>query len=526
MNNSKIAVIDFETDPFLYGRIPKPFSADFYDGENHKIFWGDNCAQELIDYLLYDVKEPYLIYAHNGGKFDFHFILHALQNPIRIINARLVSATLGTHEFRDSYAAIPIPLSAYKKDDIDYDKFEVENRDKYKDEIIAYLKTDCEYLYQLTTKFCERFDRALTVGSAAIKQVRKIYQFETVNKSHDAKFREYYFGGRVQCFETGIIRRDVKIYDVNSMYPHVMKNFVHPTGKKNITVFNCSMDRHGRIKGIADAPFYFARIKAKINKGGLPIRLKTGLDFTINSGEFFTTSHEIKVLLKYGAIEIEKVIEARATIENISFGEYVDKFAAEKVAAKVSGDKISEIFAKFMLNSAYGKFAQNPESYKDWKLGTESPGDDWQLEREAGEYCFFSKPTTRHSYYDVAIGASITGAARAVLLEALFNATNPIYCDTDSIICESLNGVELHETNLGAWKFEGGGDTIAIAGKKMYAVFDNKQCVKYASKGAHLKPSDIYKLASGDRITWQSDAPTFSLLKEASFIERNMSATW
>lgn len=526
MSENKIAVIDFETDPFLYGRIPKPFSADFYDGEKHKIFWGKNCAQELIDYLMHDVKEPYLIYAHNGGKFDFHFMLHALENPIRIINARLVSAKLGVHELRDSYAAIPIPLAAYKKDDIDYAKFEEDEREANKTEIVDYLKKDCEYLFDLVSKFCERFDRALTVGSAAIKQVRKIYEFETVNKNHDAIFRDFYFGGRVQCFENGIINRPLKIYDVNSMYPHVMKNFIHPTGRKNVTVRNCSIDKHGRIKGIADAKFYFAKIKAKLKDGGLPIRLKTGLDFTFKSGEFMTTSHEIKVLLKYGAIEIERVIEARASVENISFGDYVDKFSNEKIAAKKSGDKISELFAKFMLNSAYGKFAQNPESYKDWLLAQEMPEGDWTLEKESGEYCFFSKPTTRHSYYDVAIGASITSAARAVLLEALFNAKNPVYCDTDSIICENLTNVEIHDSKLGAWKLEGVGDSVAIAGKKMYAVMNGKECVKYASKGAHLNPKEIIRLANGDIIKWQSSAPTFSLLKEASFIERNIGATW
>ena len=521
----KIGVIDFETDPFLYGRIPKPFCADFYDGVIHKIFWGNDCAQQLIDFLKYDLHEPHLIYAHNGGKFDFHFMLHEIENPIRIINARLVSCQIGAHVLRDSYAAIPIPLSAYKKDEIDYDKFEEDVREHNKTEIIEYLKSDCEYLYQLCERFCERFDRALTVGSAAMKQLRNIYDFETVNKSHDTKFRDYYYGGRVECFERGIIKGDFKIYDVNSMYPHVMKNFLHPTGKKHVEVFGKKMDKNGVIEGLEFADFYFCRIKATLINGGLPIRLKTGLDFSLNQGEFFTTSHEIKVLLKYGCIKVESVISARAPLEVISFGDYVDKFSGEKISAKKSGDKIAELFAKFMLNSAYGKFAQNPEHYKDWLLSIDHPGGEYELEREDGDFGFYSKPIERHSYYDVAIGASITSASRAVLLEALLNATRPIYCDTDSIICESLNNVKMHDSELGAWKFEGAGDLIAIAGKKMYAVFDGKECIKSASKGAHLKPQEILKLARGESVHWKNDAPTFSLTKNTRFIQRELNRT-
>jgi hypothetical protein len=53
----------------------------------------------------------------------------------------------------------------------------------------------------------------------------------------------------------------------------------------------------------------------------------------------------------------------------------------------------------------------------------------------------------------------------------------PIYCDTDSIICEAFGG-NLHDTELGGWKIEAEGDYAAIAGKKLYAVFDNGKGAK------------------------------------------------
>ena len=41
-----IAVIDFETDPFEHGIVPRPFAAGFYDGSRYLQFWGDDCAVE------------------------------------------------------------------------------------------------------------------------------------------------------------------------------------------------------------------------------------------------------------------------------------------------------------------------------------------------------------------------------------------------------------------------------------------------------------------------------------------------
>ena len=139
-----VAVIDFETVPFLHGRIPKPFAAAFFDGEIYREFWGANCAEYLIDFIS-TLEKEYIIYAHNGGKFDFFFLLPWITNPLKLINGRIVKAgILNTKsELRDSYAIIPVPLRAYQKDEIDYKFFEIEHREKYKNEILHYLAGDC-----------------------------------------------------------------------------------------------------------------------------------------------------------------------------------------------------------------------------------------------------------------------------------------------------------------------------------------------------------------------------------------------
>ncbi len=172
--------------------------------------------------------------------------------------------------------------------------------------------------------------------------------------------------------------------------------------------------------------------------------------------------------------------------------------------------------------------------------------DPWTphtIHRGKGEsdvlYTVWKKGVERHSYYNVAIGASITGAARSILMRALAVAENPIYCDTDSITCKALP-VAKSETELGAWKHEASGDTIAIAGKKMYVCLDgringpfergdengyNLRCIKSATKGARLPAADIVKVAQGETVRFEKAAPTFKLDGRVQFIAREIRRT-
>jgi hypothetical protein len=139
-----IAIVDCETDPFDHGSLVKPFAIGFETPTTYIDFWGDDCVRQFFDYLA-TCDERYVIYAHNGGKFDFFFFLEfmAENTSPRIINGRLVQIFFGSQEFRDSYAIVDIPLAKFQKDEIDYAKFARHCREENKKEIRAYLKTDC-----------------------------------------------------------------------------------------------------------------------------------------------------------------------------------------------------------------------------------------------------------------------------------------------------------------------------------------------------------------------------------------------
>lgn len=520
-----LAVIDYETDPFEFGEVPAPFVAGFYEIGNYLEFWGADCVQQLVDYLG-TREDPLLIYAHNGGKFDFFFMLAHLENPLKVINGRIASCRIGPHELRDSYAILPIPLSAYKKDEVDYSTFKRDVRHLHRPAISKYLKADCVYLYDLVLAFLNRFGEKLTIGGTAIAELRKYHPFENQRERHDTRMRAFYFGGRCEAFDTGVFSGDWKIYDVNSMYSHVMHSMDHPTGSEYLMQWGGIVDKRGRISGVADCPMYFAHIECQ-QQGAFPTRVDNRpLDFNRPSGEFWVTSHELRAAMDTRRVQNIRVIDVTAPRKVVRFAEFVQVFMAEKIRAKKEGDRVAEIFSKLILNSSYGKFAQNPDKYFNYVI--QGPDDEMPDDPELEIYLahetgarVWRKPAKAHQYLDVATAASITGAARSVLMRALAVARRPMYCDTDSIICEQL-GAEIDATKLGAWKLEATGDTLAIAGKKLYALKSGAKLVKKAHKGALLNSDDIFRLARGGTAVWRNDAPSFSLAKGVSFVEREL----
>jgi hypothetical protein len=519
-----IATLDIETDPFLYNRTPCPFAIGFYDGSDYVDFWGDDCVIRMMQYLA--DREPLTIYVHNGGGFDFWYMQDFITNPLFFIHSRIAKCGLmDKHELRDSYKMIPVPLGDYQKDEIDYATFEYPEREKKhnKEKILRYLYGDCVYLFNLVTDFIERHGQHLTMPSAAMSALNKIHPQKHESKYYDALFRPYYYGGRNQCFESGEIKIPFKIYDVNSMYPYVMKSYSHPLGCEYRITRKLNEDKVS-----------FVKLRAN-SRGALPVATKDGLKFPVGVNDFVACSHEIIMAQKLGMLDIIKIYEMREFQQTQSFDKFVDKYSAMKIEAEQNGDKGGRLFAKLFLNTGYGKFGQNPEKFKDCMLF-----NSMDELKEAGYRCEFiygskligSRPSEIKpwSYNNVAIAASITSAARAELLNGIAHSVRPLYCDTDSIICESLDA-DLDASRLGAWKCEGEGDTIYIAGKKMYACYKDGEPLlvgkkeKKASKGVNMSASTIRAVAMGESVQMPIDPPVLKFFQDAKFISRNIRAT-
>lgn len=528
-----IIVIDAETDPFRVGRIPEPFAWGVLKNDQFQCFWGSDSTRECLAWLMR--QPPAYVYAHNGGNFDYHLgIARYFRGPITLVNGRILEAKLDDHIVRDSFGLLPFALEAFRKTKIDYQKFErgVRNRPEYRAEITNYLEQDCRDLMKLILAFFDEFGMHLTMATASTKMLSKFHKIERIKEPvHDAFLRQWYKGGRVQCFQSGIIRRPLKVYDVNSMYPHVMKDFKHPIGRaysveKKISKFTA-----------------FAQIIAT-NRGA----------FEIESADrtYLATIHEIEAGIATDTLKVERVLQAVDFVQWSDFGAFVDwgygkRLRAKKCISEMSrlgmvdwDNRIYDLLYKYILNGAYGKQGTDAAEHFDHLIlpNDSEPRDNrsphahlhYTAVMHNPDFTIWRREPETLRYYNVATAASITGAARAVLLRGLAASVGAAYCDTDSIICTELPGISEDAARLGAWKLEGKGEWevsyAAVAGKKLYALFDsNDECVKKASKGARLTPLQIISCAQGGTVEHSNPVPRFKMHGNHQWIVRNIKAT-
>ena len=357
----KIATTDCETDPFKYLRTPKPFVWGYYDGDSYVYFWGSNCVEQFIEFLETEPAGT-IVYAHNGGKFDFFYLLEYLDKDLMIINGRIARATLfdGRIEIRDSFLILPMALKTHGKIDIDYALMEEEVREIHKNEILRYLQKDCTSLYDWVNEFINNFGLNLTLASAAFKQLKKTgYEVSNTFDEYDSLFRNYYSGGRVQCFEVGEFKEELEYVDINSAYSFAMYHN-HITGSQYVEHLRLPEKENGS---------WFAEIDA-VSYGALPYPvMESGIKKLYYPNDekvrrYKATGWEINTGLKTNTLKIKKVYRSYRPLLTNHFRDYVDHFFAMKLESEKKGDATRRQFAKFMLNACYGKFGQDGRDFE------------------------------------------------------------------------------------------------------------------------------------------------------------------
>lgn len=559
-----VGVIDCETDEFdnVTQEFIKPFLFVIYTDERPPIVIWDENFKSLIKRLLAALdtfEEPFTWYAHNGGKFDFMFLVHELRGPVSFKGRGIMEAKLGRHTLRDSFHIIPEKLANIQKEKFDYANMNKLRRGKFRQQIIDYCISDCRYLLDIVKKFVADFGLKLSIGQAAMYELRKFYNVEKFSDAWDAHMRQFFFGGRVECLKgRGHFKGDYKLFDVNSMYPFVMAHRLHPVG---------SMGDYTQRLGVPSNNTVFVDLTCE-NNGALIARDESGATTAnIRRGRFYTTIHEYQTALAHGLIGDIKINYCYDCSQLSNFSKFVlPLYSKRQLTKKILNEmrkagqegtseflnvKSRDLFYKLLLNNAYGKFAQNPRAFREHYLTDpdEEPPPEWfaSLELRAdGErwrhpafeskaYWIWTKPAPSFRFNNVGTAASITGAARAVLLDAKVRAIDPIYCDTDSLICRDLPGVRLDKEELGAWDIEDEFKSVIVNGKKLYSCEFAKpkplpdgqiDLYKIRSKGtAGLTWAHMEMLLDGKETAMPSFGPTLNKFGDQKYITRTIRAT-
>lgn len=558
-----VITIDCETDPFKRGRVPVPFLWGMYDGERYRRF---DDAASLLRYLM---EIDCVVYAHNGGKFDYHFIFEHLEpfTEITIINGRLAKFTIGKAEFRDSWNILPVPLKTFGKDEIDFAKLEPEVRHKHMEEIERYNARDCRELWDAVMAFRATYGTGLTLAGSALSFWSKTFNEE--KPKSDAAFYHriapYYYGGRVQCFHKGPITSPFEVVDINSAYPFAMTHN-HPISVVEDIVYPQASDP------IIPQSLYTI---AGVSRGALPWRADDGKDKGAlvfpsdrTPREYHITGWELQAALDTGRLGPWGIVKRLDFLKEVNFSPYVKYFFDMKKKADKSSKEYT--FAKLFMNSLYGKFGANPESYRIFGIVPREDKDDaendptltlgknmgpWRWAGWLGNCALMegADPVMRKcprtgrmipgeatmvqsQFYNVATAASITGFVRAHLMRHLDKVERfggkALYCDTDSIVFQGVKDsskIFAQSKELGDWSHEGRFIRGAIAGKKLYAF--QQDPVEYAAavakakakgekppkewktatKGVRIDAAAICRVAEGETVTWEAEAPLFSL---------------
>lgn len=546
--------VDCETDPFEAGIIVQPFIWGVYHGYTKTPFYkeflgtGENyvCTSDdiknLVDYLS---QQNVIVYAHNGGKFDWHFLSEFFEpsDDLLVINGRLSKFKIGKCEFRDSYNIIPRPLSAYKKDEFNYLYMAEIHRHNYMDEIKKYLKSDCENLWNLVSEFERDYGRNITQASAAMNYWKsglkksdgtRIRNEVPRSKAHFYDtFKPFYYGGRTQCFIGGDFKVNAKSIDINSAYPFAMLEkhaygllYIKESGKPKT-----DYKKWGPL---------FLQIKC-ISKGAFPyngLSKKRYYPADEISRYYFITGWELIAAIETETVGEIQFIEYFEFSELKSFKRYVKYFYELRKKFPKETHPGQNLFAKIFMNSLYGKFCADPRKYKSYSLKpadayAEFAGQSKYTTKLFREWCLVGElQDDPKGFFNVATGASITGYVRAMLWRSICAANKPMYCDTDSITAKSFGKEIVLGTELGQWEIEYKYDRIVIAGRKLYAFHiagknGDASSWKIASKGARLDYQQIIEAANGKEVFYNSIAPTFSVLrKEPTFVNRIITDTF
>jgi hypothetical protein len=496
-----IWTLDTETRG-LFGQI---FRIGIYNGDK---YWTFNTMQECYNLLLeYAKTEEIHMYIHNLD-FDLAKMAGTILKDIEVKRSIFIEhnvavfATTKDIILHDSLKLIPMSLDkickdfglgeASKIDLTDYlkengykDKGDYFNRvDPDEQMLNKYLQFDCTSLHNIIMQLIdisgltiEEFLKCPTTASLAMKVFKENYPddyADACSSNFRGKFgelieevlRQGYYGGRTEVFLPYL--NGGFHYDVNSLYPYVMKVNEFPIGyyevfqEKQAAAYYHNWKRTGKGGGFAWVKIY---VPEHIHIPPLPYRAKKNKDlkgkliFPVGRLDGVWAFPEIAMAEKYGCkIEkIEQVIYFHKTYP--IFREFIEQFQELKQTSK--GAK--RTFAKLVQNSLYGKFGMRRLRRMI------KPIEDLESVKESGKmFMEFTHPklqtkliqvedTVNAQYIQPHIAAYVTAYARILLYEGLVNEHNGqvAYCDTDSIACSHEFTEDLIDDNeYGKWKLE------------------------------------------------------------------------
>jgi len=480
---------------------------------------------ELSDLYDFIKNNEGIYYAHNGGKYDFLFLLEEMNNrndKCKLIcsNSSIIQLHIGFSELRDSLIILPCGLQklattflSEKKEELIFTKKGLKKR-VYK---------DCDILKRILEKYRDYLkiklnsEIKLTLASTALFTFRKNFmekkKFEKQNFAVMNKIYNGYYGGRTEIYR--FRGENLYYYDINSMYPYcATMDLPTPFKKPYISskLKDSYIDKYCLfIDGIFDVQEdYITQLPYRHNK-------KIYFPFGKISGTYALP--DLKISLENNNIKIVKINEVIIYEKSDILKGYMLKLYNIR---KKCNDKTEKYILKILLNSLYGKFAQrinkssiiiNPEHKRiiEEKLIILDEIRDIYVKQGKIYTPDFIQPQ---------LSAYITSLARELLYKEMLKIQEHIYyCDTDSIFTD----IKIKTSNeIGFFKLE---KTIKNANfylPKLYKLITIEDEEIEKTKGFGKEKGLFDRLIKKETIDYNKGIYTFKtcLRRSFPFLER------
>lgn len=525
-----------------------PYLLGLYDGNDVIILDSENCIKEFIKYFLNKKYRGVIFASHFGSIFDFSLLLEEIDKiqkfriyPInqgsKIIKITIVDSGDRRFFLHDTSALLNFSLDslskafnvAHKKLKIieKNDDYDILLYKKYKENpglVKKYLAYDCISLYEILEKFKENILNmngvmGLTTASTSLKTFKKSFQKRDIplnSKNMNNEMRNAYFGGRTEIFRMyapEIQGQYYFYYDVNSLYPFVMRNNEYPVSKPNII-------KYPSINDICES-VGITKAKVKVpNKEYIPL-LPSKIKMDYSNKLLFTTGkisgYWDNSLLKEAkdlGYKIEGFKSFTFESENI-FKDYVDQFY--KIKQNSEKDTPMYLLSKLFMNSLYGKFGQRQESELIIK-----DNDPDILLYKIKDHIDFEKGWVKVSqqgkgkFYLPQISIHVIALAQLYLFRTiqliLDKGYNVYYCDTDSITTDYPNLPV--SNNIGKWKLEKKILEGSFLLPKTYKIVNDDRTVNFRVKGFNRSLQNKIQDNAFEKALKDNDYSGFKVISE------------
>ncbi|KAF3951624.1 hypothetical protein CMV_022749 [Castanea mollissima] len=480
---------------------------DTYFSEDYKILFKkfEDRSTKVLNYFVLRIltivrqeQSPLTIYFHNLSRFDGiillkHLVCHhknyelkTLLRNNRVYEIAVYSGKNILFRFRDSLNLLPASLDALSKNlcpelgvkgNIDHNNLNMTNMESQKNILLEYMKQDIILLGGVMLKAQEIYwklfqvdiESKITLASLALSIFRLKYYdashfpIHIPNKNEDSFIRLAYYGGHTDAYKP--YGENLYYFDVNSLYPFVMKEFPMPGG---VPVWHRNLDgmdldsMFGFIEAYVECP-------KTIKKPFLPYRNKENtLIFPtgVFVGVYFSEELKYARDIGYTVIPISGYLFER---KESPFKDFVSSLFESRLEAKKSKNDAMAYVYKILMNSLYGRFGINPKStiteicdeYKRKNLLRHSDLIFSELLYENKYIISFHSNTNKGPDYwkppensAVQLAAAITAYAR-IYMYPYISREDCYYTDTDSVVLgQKIPVEEVSPSALGKFKLE------------------------------------------------------------------------